>query len=183
MFFVRMWQFFAGAAHQYTTFLFNRFNSTSIIKYVADASLQSPANRLTNYSQRLIGHAYFDWPVSMKRNGSVIPFNTSFVFAMVPQPHSDGGNGVCFIMTPTTDLNGAIASQYLGLVNFSSNGKDHNHLFAVEFDTIESVGVEDKDNNHVGVDLNGIKSVVAQPAVNWKGNNLRAIDMKSVDRL
>ncbi|XP_059066865.1 L-type lectin-domain containing receptor kinase S.4 isoform X1 [Cryptomeria japonica] len=169
----------AEGVEQNTSFIFNHFNVTSTIKYVADTSIQSNAINLTNHSRRAIGRAYFEKAVPTKRNGSVISFSTTFIFAMVPQPRSDGGNGLCFIMTPTPLLNGAIASQYLGLVNLSSNGKDYNHIFAVEFDTIESVGVEDKDSNHVGIDLNGVKSVVAQPAGYWQGNTLTPIDLKS----
>ncbi|XP_057829900.2 L-type lectin-domain containing receptor kinase S.4-like [Cryptomeria japonica] len=74
---------------------------------------------------------------------------------MVPHPLSSGSNGLCFIMTPTPALNAAFATQYLGLVNLSSNGKDYNHLFAVEFDTSKSIGMEDKDDNHVEIDYNG----------------------------
>ncbi|XP_059066886.1 L-type lectin-domain containing receptor kinase IV.2 [Cryptomeria japonica] len=169
----------AQDAHHNTTFLFNHFNAMSKIQYVAAASIQSNAIRLTNHSGRVIGRAYFDKAVPMKRNGSVMSFSTSFIFAMVPQARSDGGNGLCFVMTPTTALNGAIASQYFGLVNFSSNGKDYNHIFAVEFDTIQSVGVEDKDNNHVGIDLNGVRSVVAEAAGIWEGNSLTPINLKS----
>ncbi|XP_057829890.2 L-type lectin-domain containing receptor kinase IV.1-like [Cryptomeria japonica] len=169
----------AQDAHQNTIFVFNHFNTTSTIKYFADASLQSNAICLTNHPERVIGRAYFDKAVPVKGNGSVISFSTSFIFAMVPHPRSGGGNGLCFIMTPTTALNGAIANQYFGLVNFSSDGKDYNHLFAVEFDTIESVGVENKDSNHVGIDLNGVKSVVAQPAGIWEGNSLTPINLKS----
>ncbi|XP_057829899.2 L-type lectin-domain containing receptor kinase IV.3-like [Cryptomeria japonica] len=98
---------------------------------------------------------------------------------MVPQARSDGDNGLCFVMTPTPLLNDAIASQYLGLINFSSNGKDYNHIFSIEFDTIQSVGMEDKDNNHVGIDLNGVRSVVAEVAGIWEGNSLTPINLKS----
>ncbi|XP_059066845.1 L-type lectin-domain containing receptor kinase S.4-like [Cryptomeria japonica] len=169
----------AEGVQQNTSFVFNHFNTTSTIKYVADASIQSNAIRLTNHSERLIGRAYFDKAVPMKRNGSVISFSTSFIFAMVPHPLSGGSNGLCFIMTPTPALNAAFATQYLGLVNLSSNGKDYNHLFAVEFDTSKSIGVEDKDDNHVGIDLNGVKSVAAEPAAYWKGNTSTPINLKS----
>ncbi|XP_059067196.1 L-type lectin-domain containing receptor kinase S.4 isoform X2 [Cryptomeria japonica] len=162
-----------------TTFIFNHFNSTSPIKYVAAASLQSTAILLTNLSERVVGRAYFDKVVPMKRNGSVISFTTTFIFAMVPQRRSGGGDGLCFVMTPTTDLNGGIASQYFGLLNTSSDGKDYNHLFAVEFDTVKSISVKENDNNHVGIDLNSVRSVVAEAAGIWEGNSLTPINLKS----
>ncbi|XP_057829903.2 L-type lectin-domain containing receptor kinase S.4 [Cryptomeria japonica] len=169
----------ASGVEQSTSFIFNQFSGTNTIEYVEDASMQSNVIHLTNHSERAIGRAYYDKLVPMKRKGSVISFSTSFVFAIVPHPRSGGGDGLCFIMTPTTALNGAIATQYFGLVNTSSDGKDYNHLFAVEFDTIQSIGVEDKDSNHVGIDLNSVKSVVAQFAGYRVGNTLMPINLKS----
>ncbi|XP_059067319.1 L-type lectin-domain containing receptor kinase S.4-like [Cryptomeria japonica] len=170
-----------GIQHENTSFsfIFNHFNATTTIKYVADASLQSNAIRLTNHSDRLVGRAFYDKAIPMKRNGSVISFSTSFIFAMVPQRKSGGGDGVCFIMTPTPLLNGGVASQYLGLVNMSSDGKEYNHLFAVEFDTMESIGMQEKDSNHVGIDLNGVKSLLAESAGYWEQNRFTPIKLKS----
>ncbi|XP_059067520.1 L-type lectin-domain containing receptor kinase IV.2-like [Cryptomeria japonica] len=169
----------AQGVHQNTTFVFNHFNTTTTIKYVAAASIQSNAIRLTNHSKRIIGRAYLDKAVPMKRNGSVISFSTSFIFAIVPHARSGGADGLCFVMTPTTALNGAFATQYLGLLNISSDGKDHNQLFAAEFDTSQSIGVDNKDGNHVGIDLNGVKSLLAEPAGYWEGNSLTPINLKS----
>eukprot|EP01018_Ginkgo_biloba_P003225 Gb_06860 [translate_table: standard] len=69
-----------------------------------------------------------------------------------------------FIMMPYTSLMGAIASEYLGLFNASTNRKSYNHLFVVEFDTNYNVSFKENNNNHVGVDLNSLKSVDSQPA-------------------
>ncbi|XP_059067519.1 L-type lectin-domain containing receptor kinase IV.1-like [Cryptomeria japonica] len=169
----------AQGVHQNTTFVFNHFNTTTTIKYVAAASIQSNAIRLTNHSERVIGRAYLDKAIPMKRNGSVISFSTSFIFAIVRHARSGWADGLCFVMTPTTALDGAFATQYLGLLNISSDGKDYNHLFAVEFDTSQSIGVDNKDGNHVGIDLNGVKSLLAEPAGYWEGNSLTPINLKS----
>ncbi|KAH9297577.1 hypothetical protein KI387_029259, partial [Taxus chinensis] len=167
--------------NQITNFVFDHFNATSKIKNVGDASIQqSNAILLTNHSERLIGRAYYSNPVAMKsRNGSVISFSTSFIFSIVPHPRSGGGDGLCFVMTPSTSLNGAIATQYFGLVNTTSDGQAYNHLFAVEFDTIKSIGVEDKDSNHVGIDVNSVKSLDAHFAGVWEGTRFRDVDLKS----
>ncbi|KAG6697433.1 hypothetical protein I3842_09G198500 [Carya illinoinensis] len=47
---------------------------------------------------------------------------------------------------------------YLGLLNASDIGNFSNHLFAVEFDTVQDLEFEDIDNNHVGVDINSLQS-------------------------
>uniref|UniRef100_A0A0C9RKC8 non-specific serine/threonine protein kinase n=1 Tax=Wollemia nobilis TaxID=56998 RepID=A0A0C9RKC8_9CONI len=163
-----------------TAFVYNGFNNTAAPLLVGAASVRSGAVHVTNHSERLIGRTYYPQRVAVKRNGSVTSFHTSFVFAIVPHPRNGGGDGLCFVMTPDTELHGAIATQYLGLVNTTSDGQSYNHIFAVEFDTIQSIGVEDKDSNHVGIDLNSVKSVQATPAGSWEGNNtFRELSLKS----
>jgi hypothetical protein len=39
-----------------------------------------------------------------------------------------------------------------------------NHIFAVELDTIQNTELSDIDGNHLGIDINGLKSEKAAPA-------------------
>ncbi|KAH9297578.1 hypothetical protein KI387_029260 [Taxus chinensis] len=167
--------------NQITNFLFDHFNATSKVTNIGDASIhQSNALHLTSHSERLVGRAYYSNPVAMKsRNGSVISFSTSFIFSMVPHPRNGVGYGLCFLMTPSTSLNGAISAQYLGLINRTSNGQPYNHIFAVEFDTVKNIDVNDKDNNHVGIDFNSVKSLDTHSAGVWEGTRFRDVDLKS----
>ncbi|KAH1109003.1 hypothetical protein J1N35_012771 [Gossypium stocksii] len=52
-------------------------------------------------------------------------------------------------------------SQYLGLFNTTSNGNSSNRIFAVEYNTKQSIDIEDIDEMHEGIDVNGLKSIPA----------------------
>ncbi|XP_057836128.1 L-type lectin-domain containing receptor kinase IV.1-like [Cryptomeria japonica] len=120
----------------------------------------------------------------MKDRGSlnsVSSFSTSFVFSIVPPSASQFGFGLAFFMTPHTSVDGLLPTQYLGLFsNLSNMGNASNHLFAVEFDTLKNVQFDDINDNHVGVDLNDLRSANSTPAGFWIDNNqFRDLDLKS----
>eukprot|EP01018_Ginkgo_biloba_P000256 Gb_41157 [translate_table: standard] len=157
----------------HTTFIFNQFNDTSELVLIENASiLHSRVLRLTNNLHWMLGRALYPIPVQIKNNNTVFSFSTTFVFSMVPPPSDSGGHGIAFIMTPYKSLMGALAAEYLGLLNISSNGQPYNHLKNVEF--------EDIDDNHVGVDLNNLQSVEPHSAGYWvNGNEFRRLSLKS----
>ncbi|KAF2306161.1 hypothetical protein GH714_014632 [Hevea brasiliensis] len=74
------------------------------------------------------------------------------------------GHGIAFVIAPTKGLRGSLPSQYLGLFNKTNNGNDTNHVFAVELDTIYSSEFDDINDNHVGIDINGLTSEESAPA-------------------
>ncbi|URE47535.1 Lectin-domain containing receptor kinase, partial [Musa troglodytarum] len=53
---------------------------------------------------------------------------------------------------------GGLPSQYLGLMNASDVGNATNHVFAVEFDTVQDFEFDDVNDNHVGVDIHSLVS-------------------------
>ncbi|CAA6655021.1 unnamed protein product [Spirodela intermedia] len=95
--------------------------------------------RLTNETSRLIGRAFYPLPVRFRNatDGSVFSFSTAFAFAIVPEYPKLGGHGLAFTVAPTKELHGGLPSQYLGLLNASDVGNSSNHVFAVEFDTVQ----------------------------------------------
>ncbi|XP_052171914.1 L-type lectin-domain containing receptor kinase IV.1-like [Diospyros lotus] len=121
---------------------------------------------LTNGTIQKAGHAFFPAPLDFKAssNTSAFSFSTTFVFAISAQYSTLSGHGIAFVIAPTRGLPGALPSQYLGLFNEANNGNSTNHVFAVELDTIQSTEFHDIDNNHVGVDVNGLDSVKAHTA-------------------
>eukprot|EP01018_Ginkgo_biloba_P039454 Gb_09936 [translate_table: standard] len=157
-----------------TEFAFNRFEQSNLT-LIRDASILSGVLRLTNDSQFSIGRAVYPFPLRLKngKNTTASSFSTTFIFSLVPHPRHTPGHGLAFILTPSEQLNGAIASQYLGLFNTSTNGRNDSHLFAVEFDTVQNVEFEDIDNNHVGVDLDNLQSVNSTAAGYWTDNNVK----------
>lgn len=121
--------------------------------------------RLTNETSRLIGRVFYPRPFLFKNSstanasgGRVASFSTAFAFAIVPEYPKLGGHGFAFVLAPTQQLAGAQPSQYLGLLNSSDNSNATNHVFAIEFDTVQDFEFNDINDNHVGVDVNSLVS-------------------------
>ncbi|KAH0864947.1 hypothetical protein HID58_082158 [Brassica napus] len=145
-----------------------------------DISLQGLATvtpngllKLTNTTVQKTGHAFYTKPVRFKDspNATVSSFSTTFVFAIYSQIPTLSGHGIAFVISPSPALPYALPSQYIGLFNNSNNGNDTNHVFAVEFDTIQSNEFGDPNDNHVGIDINGLRSVKYSTAGYWNENN------------
>ncbi|OAY78830.1 L-type lectin-domain containing receptor kinase IV.1 [Ananas comosus] len=117
---------------------------------------------LTNTSVQHKSHAFHPSPLRFRRNlsdGSIPSFSTTFAFAIIPTWNADvGGHGIAFVITPSMNFSKALAGQYLGLFNMSNNGDAANHVVAVEVDTILNLEFQDINDNHVGIDINGLRS-------------------------
>ncbi|XP_021715395.1 L-type lectin-domain containing receptor kinase IV.1-like [Chenopodium quinoa] len=145
-------------------FIYNGFQG-SINKLHVDGITTIHSNgllQMTNHSQQLSSHAFYPHPVIFKP--SRLSFSTTFVFAMVPQVHNISGHGIVFVISPTTNFQHTLPSQYLGLFNNSTNGRSSNHIVALELDTVQNLEFKDIDSNHVGIDVNSLKSVDAASA-------------------
>ncbi|KAJ8899906.1 hypothetical protein K2173_019610 [Erythroxylum novogranatense] len=121
---------------------------------------------LTNGTKQRVGHAFYPNPVTFKSspNDSALSFSTTFVFAIIPEYPTLSGHGIAFVISPTRGLPGSLPSQFIGLFNETNNGNYSNDVFAVELDTIYSSEFNDINDNHVGIDINGLKSVSSSPA-------------------
>ncbi|KAL6623544.1 hypothetical protein ACP70R_033423 [Stipagrostis hirtigluma subsp. patula] len=128
---------------------------------------------LTNETSRLIGHAFYPSPLRLAPNGSAVSFSTEFAFVVVPEYPKLGGHGFAFVVAPDPRLHGALPSQYLGLLSAADVGNATNHVFAVEFDTVQDFEFGDINDNHVGVDLNSLVSNASASAapVNLKSGD------------
>ncbi|KAF3537785.1 hypothetical protein F2Q69_00021472 [Brassica cretica] len=143
---------------------------------LTDISLQGIATvtrkgvlMLTNYTEQRTGHAFYTKPIRFKDfpNGTVSSFSTTFVFAIHSEIPILSSHGMAFVVAPNASLPDATASQYLGLFNILTNGNDTNHVFAVELDTIRSTEFNEMNDNHVGIDINSLKSVKSSYAGYW----------------
>ena len=123
--------------------------------------------QLTDTSKRQIGRAFFPFPfqfsTSLFNNSRPFSFSTQFVFAMVPELPSLGGQGIAFTVSPSVNFTGAFATQYFGILNSTSNGLSSNHLLAVELDTVPSPDLKDINDSHVGIDVNSVISIDSAP--------------------
>ncbi|KAI7737597.1 hypothetical protein M8C21_024721 [Ambrosia artemisiifolia] len=138
--------------------------------------------QLTNHNPRLIGHAFYPNTIRLinnNNNKTPLSFSTSFVFAIVPEYKKLGGHGLAFTISPSKELTGAQPNQYLGLLNITNNGNTSNHLFAVEFDTVQDLEFGDLDDNHVGVNLNSMLSKNSTKAGYFVGSTKHDLNLKS----
>ncbi|PNT19389.1 hypothetical protein POPTR_009G036300v4 [Populus trichocarpa] len=128
---------------------------------------------LTNTSTQQIGRAFFPFPfqfnTSLFNNSRSLSFSTQFAFSMVPELPTLGGHGMAFTISPSVNFTGAWATQYLGILNSTSNGLSSNHLLAVELDAIRSLDFKDINDNHVGIDVNDLTSIESAPVTYFSG--------------
>ncbi|KAF7143013.1 hypothetical protein RHSIM_Rhsim05G0223000 [Rhododendron simsii] len=154
-------------------FIYNGFNQSNLTVVRSTVLKPSGALRLTDKSQWVIGHAFYPDPIHFRLNTSsssnpnktISSFSTHFVFQIVPSGSNRGGYGLAFTVSPKMEFPDAEAGHYLGILNGSNDNKSSNHLFAVEFDTV--TGFKDNTDgqgNHVGVNINTMRSYVQQPA-------------------
>ncbi|GKV10024.1 hypothetical protein SLEP1_g21449 [Rubroshorea leprosula] len=147
-------------------FTYNGFRSATLSLDGQSEVTSNGLLQLTNDTLRQQGHAFYSSPVQLKNstNGTAFSFTTTFVFAILPQYPTSGGSGIAFVISPSRGRPGAMGTRYLGLFNDSNNGNETNRVVAVELDTINNVEFEDIDNNHIGIDVNGMTSKVSHGA-------------------
>ncbi|XP_045084821.1 L-type lectin-domain containing receptor kinase IX.1 [Aegilops tauschii subsp. strangulata] len=122
-------------------------------------------NDISEGNNHSIGRVWYAQPVPLwnKATGEVASFNTSFSFQIRPVNADYSADGMAFFLGhyPSGIPLGSYGGN-LGLFNGSNNknatGSDR--IVAVEFDTFRNLQVDD-DDNHVGIDVNSIVSVVS----------------------
>ncbi|XP_021289109.1 probable L-type lectin-domain containing receptor kinase VI.1 [Herrania umbratica] len=142
------------------------FNASETNLTREGASIIKPTGvlRLTNKAQNVTGNAFYYQPIPMLdgypsacRNAS--SFSTSFVFDIVPSSPGLGGYGLAFTLSPSPSFPGAGTEHYLGIFNSANDGNETNHIFAVEFDTVNGHNEkDDRRGNHVGININSVNS-------------------------
>ncbi|GAU27164.1 hypothetical protein TSUD_104730 [Trifolium subterraneum] len=167
-----------------TEFVYNtNFNSTSISLY-GNATIQNSILTLTNGTYFSIGRAFYPQKVPTKSSNSstILPFATSFIFSVAPIKNIITGHGFAFIFTPSRGLNGTTSNEYIGLFNLTNEGNPNNHVFGVEFDIIRNEEFNDTNGNHIGIDVNSLKSLTSDEAGYWGGkydNEFKVLNIKS----
>ncbi|VVA28731.1 PREDICTED: L-type lectin-domain [Prunus dulcis] len=162
------------AAAEDVSFTYNGFRSADLS---VDGNAQFTPNGilvLTNDTEQQIGHAFYPNPVTFKNsysNSNAFSFSTTFVFAIRSPLATRGGHGLAFVIAPQRGLPGALNGRFLGLFNLANNGNTTNHVFAVELDTVWTEGFHDINNNHVGIDINGLKSEDSASAAYYAKKN------------
>ncbi|XP_078438685.1 putative L-type lectin-domain containing receptor kinase S.5 [Wolffia australiana] len=149
------------------------FNSSpeTKLKFRGDAQIDKDALQITrdtmneeSYLLNNSGRVIYDKPFKIwegstnQSNRKVISFNSFFEFNIYPVSNKTPGEGLAFIIVPSSEtIPENSYGQYLGLTNSSTDGDPANKFIAVEFDTLQQSF--DPDDNHVGLNINGIRSV------------------------
>ncbi|KAL5983216.1 hypothetical protein ACLOJK_017300 [Asimina triloba] len=129
---------------------------------------ENPGYSMTNSSGRVLYAKRFRlWKHG--GNGSsatVASFNTTFVLNIISKTEGGGppGEGLAFVLTNDRQFPDNSHGLWLGIANSTTNGSSTaaNRVVAVEFDTRKSYAADGEDN-HVGLDINSINSVVQYP--------------------
>ncbi|KAL3725578.1 hypothetical protein ACJRO7_030584 [Eucalyptus globulus] len=171
---------------QETSFVYNGFRSANLsLNGIAEIT-SSGLLKLNNDARQQEGHAFHPDPVQFKNspNGSVFSFSTTFVFAIRPLYASVRGNGFAFVVTPQRGLPKSRPGKNLGMFNYTNNSSSTNYVFSVELGTMQSSEFQDINDNHIGIDLNGLTSVMTAPAGyyedNGEFNNLSLISSQAM---
>uniref|UniRef100_A0A7N2KPA4 non-specific serine/threonine protein kinase n=1 Tax=Quercus lobata TaxID=97700 RepID=A0A7N2KPA4_QUELO len=164
-------------------FIYNGFHQANLH---LDGTAQIHPNgllQLTNNSERQRGYAFYRLPLKFNTSSGLtqsLSFSTNFVFAIVPKTPSKAGHGIAFTISPSWKFTNVIASNSLGLLNASKNDLSTNHLLAIELDTKESQEFQDIDNNHVGIDVNSMKSIESATATYFSDQERKNISLELV---
>ncbi|KAJ6715956.1 hypothetical protein OIU74_008653 [Salix koriyanagi] len=154
-------------AQEENQFIYHGFTGTNLLLNEIAKIHPNGLLQLTNTSKRQIGRAFFPFPLqfstSLFNNSRPFSFSTQFVFAMVPELPSLGGQGIAFTVSPSVNFTGALSAEYFGILNSTSNGLSSNHLLAVELDAVPSPDLKDINDSHVGIDVNSVISIDSAP--------------------
>lgn len=169
---------------QSLNFSYAKFEKEDENKFtLEDSEIYSDAIQVTRDSNGVdmtnqSGRIWYHKPLKLwsKRKNVTASFNTTFVLNISPNGTATPtdptwGHGIAFILSGEK---GSIPEnsqgKWLGLVNETTNNSTRNNIVAVEFDTNKSY-LEDVDDNHVGVDINSVYSIV-QASLTPHGVNL-----------
>ncbi|BFG29156.1 hypothetical protein CerSpe_154300 [Prunus speciosa] len=123
-----------------------------------------------------VGRATYSQPFLLRDDatGKLADFTTNFTFTIDSQNNSSYSDGLAFFLAPKWPaLNTTIGiGPYLGLPIINPEKYEPTNLFpfvAVEFDIFQNTetSVEDPPGDHVGIDINSVKSNVTRA---WNGS-------------
>jgi len=147
-------------------FVYSGFANASLTLDGTASITPSGLLELTNGTAMSMGRAFFPDPLRLRDSSldgtTMQSFSASFVFGII-SVYDMSSHGLTLFVAPTKNFS-AMPVQYLGLFNGSNNGNASNHIFAVELDTWQNIEFGDINNNHIGIDINGLNSVQPYPA-------------------
>ncbi|OEL22731.1 L-type lectin-domain containing receptor kinase IV.2 [Dichanthelium oligosanthes] len=157
-----------SSGHQ---FVYNGFAGESLSLDGSATVTPNGLLMLTNGTIQMKGHAFHPSPLPFRyaaaaQNATTArSFSTTFVFAIYG-PYGDlSSHGLAFFVSADKELlSTALPGQFLGLLNNTDNGSRSAHVFAVEFDTLLNADFRDINSNHVGINVDSLRSIDAADA-------------------
>lgn len=131
--------------------------------------------QMTNSSLQGSGHVFYPQPIKFNTTNS---FSTTFTFAINTDVPGHGGHGIAFVISSSMNFQRAVPAEYLGLFNISNNGNSSNHVFAIELDTVQNAVFGDIDGNHVGIDVNGLRSVASASVAYYSDEEMKNVSLQ-----
>lgn len=151
-----LWFVFLKLSTSANDFTFNGFKGVNLNLDGAAVIRSDGVLMLTDLNKQHKGHGFYPIPISF--GNTISSFSTTFVFVIVPEYLGKGCCGFAFTISASKDFSESMATNYMGLFNYSNNGNSYNHILAIEFDTVMNPEDKDIDSNHVGIDVNGLVS-------------------------
>uniref|UniRef100_A0A0D9WV85 non-specific serine/threonine protein kinase n=1 Tax=Leersia perrieri TaxID=77586 RepID=A0A0D9WV85_9ORYZ len=156
-------------------FIYSGFSGSDILANGTAVVTQNGLLHLTNGTTQSKGQAFHPAPLHFHEHGSngtrVRSFSASFVFAIRSIAPGVSAQGLTFFVSPTKNLSSAFSNQFLGLLNKKNNGNMSNHIFAIELDTVLNNDMMDINDNHVGININDLRSVDSYNAGYYDNKN------------
>ncbi|XP_042489575.1 L-type lectin-domain containing receptor kinase SIT2-like isoform X2 [Macadamia integrifolia] len=82
-----------------------------------------------------------------------------------------------FVIAPSKEFPGALPANYMGIFNTTTIGKSSSHIIAIELDVLQNREFNDIDSNHVGIDINDLKSVQSASASYFSDQENRRVNI------
>jgi len=141
-------------------FLFSGFTQSSLNLDGSAIVTNGGLLDLTNGTAIINGHAFYPSPLHFRKSpdGKVQSFSVNVVFSIFITYPDLSADGMAFFIAPTKNFSDARAGKYFGLLNENNNGNTSNHIFMVELDTYKNAEVQDINDNHVGININSVRS-------------------------
>ncbi|CAO2190676.1 unnamed protein product [Urochloa humidicola] len=133
---------------------------------IANGSLQiTPSTGDMSHRSGRVLYARETLQLWNSKRTALTQFATAFVLNILPR-NGTGGEGMAFVLTNNPQLPaGDSSGRWLGVTSNETDGAAANRVEAVEFDTRKS-STDDLDSNHVGLDINSVRSVFSYPLSN-----------------
>ncbi|XP_058099379.1 L-type lectin-domain containing receptor kinase SIT2-like [Magnolia sinica] len=145
-------------------FIYNGFHGANLSLDGAADITSDGVLRLTNSTDQK-GLAFHPIPLRFKSShGETQSFSTNFVFSILHHYPNLSGCGAIFVISPSKKFLEGKVGKYMGIFNEMNNGNLSNHIAAIELDTVNNPEFNDINNNHVGIDINGLDSIMSAPA-------------------